>query len=327
VETLILVDFDNLLGFWQAHDPKTLPLMGAAGSADWWQPDRPETTAVLVGPGELPDLVVAVALNTTSALPSASGRPAPTMSYIRRLAASFGPRLYPNAKVGVEVGLVLRYPDAVDDLLVALVHQAALPEDVGVLKEVLLVSRDGGLVGRLGGRLREHSHRRNGIVHTWRPLHSTKRILRLYQTPDPPGAGTATEPALFRSTRVQSAAQARAVSTWPLDITANADLADMARLVEAHPSILTQIGATTPSLRGLARLVRSDAPAPSIPTGACAATDGLEFHRPQDPSPGQVTVSATETSPLGPGAVYLPDQAATVRCATRAAGSACPPPP
>ncbi len=315
MEALILVDLDNLLGGWQKEHAGSLPVASPRRGPSWLCADDPQREHdPLVAAGERPDTVVVVAANSTTMAAAHRGSASVDLSYLHRLAASLGALLTPGRRVALETGLTLQVPDGADNLLERLLEEAPRPEHAGQLERVALISQDMGLMGRVRGLLgRPRQDQPWFGVHRFWHDHANQRTFRDYKTPAPAPPGEAQPPKPSRSTRVRTAAEARAVGDWPLDLALGADLPDLARRIEANPSILTQIGATERSLRGLDRLARIDADELTT-TGPCAAADGLEFHRPGHHQPGTVGFVQFEPSPVGAGAVHLQRHGATVRC-------------
>ncbi|MBI5489011.1 MAG: hypothetical protein HY905_16880 [Deltaproteobacteria bacterium] len=218
--------------------------------------------------------------------------------------------------VSFEFVLTLTMPEAVDAALVRMLVNAGAAETAGSeFRQVLLVSDDLGLrrdvfwgLSRRRPWLNPDRKAAAGALgrSVWRFDVASRPLIRSFPrepnvTEKPCPASTGPVVVIDRPELAAWAARQRLQPTG--------NLPDIARQVTIRPAVLTQVGLTRATVRGVDRLRRRAAsPGAPIPLGACDARDGLEYcmsasHRRADPAARrQVQVLPTA---LGPGAVRL----------------------
>lgn len=167
----------------------------------------------------------------------------------------------------IEYGLVLVMPEAVDDLLLRLLHEAGHPQNTGKFGRVWLLSGDKGLRSRVAKKLGASSPENRGAC---------TRIAASFQRTYPPsparGAATGVPPSgpLTRPVDSEEAcAWAYHQGLWPGQC-----LSELAFLAEQEPWLATQIGPTETSVAGVFRL--GEVLAGREPALSCLPEDGLE---------------------------------------------------
>ena len=218
--------------------------------------------------------------------------------------------------VSIEIVLTLTMPEAVDAALVRMLGNAGAAETAGSdFRQVLLVSDDLGLrrdvfwgLSRQRPWLNPARKAAAGALgrSVWRFDVASRPLIRSFPreanvTEKPCPASTGPVVVIDRPELAAWAARQRLQPTGKLP--------DIARQVTIRPAVLTQVGLTRATVRGVDRLRRRAAsPGAPILLGACDPTDGLEYcvpasRRRADPAARrQVQVLPTA---LGPGAVRL----------------------
>jgi hypothetical protein len=99
----------------------------------------------------------------------------------------------------------------------------------------------------------------------------------------------------------------------PLNFPAGSDIGRLANIVSGCPGLLSQVGATTKSLRGVARLSELVRTWPHSTTaiGACGPDEGLEVHAAAEPK-GETVAGGLRPSEIGIGAIHSQKLQATV---------------
>ncbi|MFW6087642.1 MAG: hypothetical protein ACODAG_10595, partial [Myxococcota bacterium] len=280
VGTLVLVDFDNLACEVEGGLP--FPVRSPCEHAMWLDVGRPQewlaTDGVAPegreeGGGRAADCTVVVAMNAVTAAKWGLG-----WHYLRTLARALGIHLAGSARVRLEVALTLPVPQAADAALLRLCLEAPDPAAAGSVFDVWLLSRDGGLASALGGRLESGGLSREACaragVHHWVLLGQGVGCVRRFEggvrataSPTPP-----VEPRF--SVDVDTPGLAAWVASREVDLeSGDRELADVARAVLARPGLLSQVGMTRATVRGIERMAALPGPAE---IGACRPTDGLE---------------------------------------------------
>jgi hypothetical protein len=245
------------------------------------------------------------------------------MADVRRFCRRLAARLGLEAPLSIEIALTLKMPQTADTALLRLFRCTSEAELAGNYFQVTLVSDDRDLVRRvreaMGGQPGEAMG--TGMIRTWRKRNDwggDEAVLerRLDARPPPSCPPQAVAPEW--SARVDTEPRAAAAAQAQVCVGARPDLNQICYLAEGVPSVLSQLGLTSTSVRGIARLRRILGSAPSVGQphliGECAATDGLELHNPvlKDAKVPFAGVQAGEAS-VGIGAVHVPSLHATLR--------------
>ena len=208
-----------------------------------------------------------------------------TIAIARAVERAFGRE--PPAAVCMETALVLPMPEAADRALVRLVREAGTAQGEGDCDRVCLLSGDKRLRDAVQEAIETAS---SGAAWTklgldvfrlpavgWRAPTGTvsRRQMRTdLEVGRPSGAWSPASPTIIVDSEDSAAWAARK------PVQACGDLRFIADQLERRPSLLTQIGLTSVSARGVGRMVaHSSRPRGRILIGCCSADDGLELLR------------------------------------------------
>lgn len=294
MRALLLVDIDNVLE--RGSEDPTHDFAQQASKA----------VRRLQECGPVTDVAVACAFNTNSVYDYEL-----SFEGLRKLGSHFRDAL--GAREGhTEIALALTMPQTADVLLRRLMTQAPRQEWSGSYDLVVLFSGDVGLSADIGDHLarcawvRVLQERWAGTA--WARGSDGRPAIR--QPPARCRSGSGTAPSLDAVTVEIRGGDA--IAQWAgqrrVDCPLNISLHDLAQLVDRKPWVLSQLGATKTSLRGIARLERlpSDHPVLLAPV---SPKEGLEVPGMRDlPRTG---TTAREAS-VGIGAVRLLEPGATV---------------
>ncbi len=319
--TIILVDLDNLLrhdpnrrpGGANRHDASPRMTLWVAARAGWTEhdPGKPRARARRATSTSTNDRrlhVVTIAMNVETARVGRRGKKRGghgvrlTTDYLEELAGTlidvFSPA--PASEYGLELALTPPVAQAADAALIRLLDLPPCSEHAGSFDQVILISADQGLQREIHTRLTA-TIERTGFDQAPRFEESARVILdgetvgRWMSTGIPlvrpfeyvPDGGVSSEyqtpgPVVF----VEGPTDAARAAGDPVDVDGHTDLATIAHLAEDAPAILTQIGPTPHSTRGVARLTRLilDPTGDAVLIGECRALDGLELLRPKHAS-------------------------------------------
>ncbi len=269
---LVLVDLDNV----RRRDRGPLEHLAL-----------PERIAEVDGP----PCVVVFAMNLDTADHHVSAATLRTLA--ERIATSVG-----DAPLrGFEVALTLVVKESADAALERLLGSAPIPAHEGRLVTVHLLTEDQGLQESIGDKLRAYEDEKAGGRSTW---HRKGK-----KTPAPrrfvPGEldGFKDEPAEHPHLALTSNERVAAHAGRPVDIALGTPLHEIAGLAARRPGLLTQLGITTESVRGIGRMhavVSGQHPR----LGPLDPGDGVELCGDSVP-PGRY--ANPSPSPLGAGAV------------------------
>lgn len=305
--TLILVDFDNVMRELRAATD-LLPSSAPGGGNAWMVGG--EGIAVPTRTSETPTCVVAVALNTESAcdVGDAIG------PHLLRLAGHLAHFVAGAPTVGIELGLTLAAPQSADALLLRLLASSPRVGHDGAFHQVCLLSEDRGLVAAVADALTGWARRDDAVGFTrWDGAAAITR--HAPPAPRRPRCAAASVDDARRGILVADEALALWAAGQRVDLSADLGLVGIARRCRAAIGLLSQVGPTLASIRGMERLVaallRNE-----LDIGACDRRDGLEL-RPVTAPPD--TYLPGVPSRLGPGALRIEDARSTVRCRLPAA--------
>lgn len=245
--------------------------------------------------------VTAFAFNTDTALTERLDFGA-LRSAARGFADAIGARTH-----ALEVGLTLTMPQTADVLLARLVERAPTQAGAGDLVFGALLSKDRDLEHALhaafgasrSGWLRAH---RGWPLSAWRGERGV--LHRVAESPKTP-KGRELLDLTASYTEPVGRAHTVHVAERPVDAD-QGELVALAQLADDDPWILSQLGATKGSLRGLGRALDA-----TMPLGVVCADDGIEI-RGERPRPS--TVTRAEPASVGIGAARFPDERATLPC-------------
>jgi hypothetical protein len=309
---LVLVDLDNVLGFFEDLTLRKglwLPRFDRKLSRWGWVPDD----GAEVGSEPYPRrdaCVVTIAANTATVRRHGFDLP-DLWRFARHIARMFGP--IEHDAVRMEVALTLPSPQAVDRALRQLMLRAPNEGGAGRFELLALLSHDRGLreavacrlpKGRCGYPIREAY----GLVEAFSlPEKLCEGHSRRYaETPsDAEGAMPALPEEGYNVLRIATPGACAWASRQ--GVQRGATLVETARLVEANPARLTQIALTRSSFRGPSRLLASV----GATVGACASSDGLEFARELSET-RRLPAGVMRVSSLGAGAVAVDPPGVTV---------------
>lgn len=294
MRALLLVDLDNVLADLADARLETFDRRASA------------TLERLRKCGQVTEAVTACACNTTSVLTYNL-----TFKGLRRLGSHFRDAL--GAREGhTEVALALTMPQTADVLLRRLVSHAPRQEWSGSYDLVVLFTGDVGLSADMGDHLARRGWVR--VLHerwagtAWARANDGHPAIR--QPPARCRSGSGTAPSLDAVTVEIRGGDA--IAQWAgqrhVDSPPNHSLHELTQLVDRKPWVLSQLGATQTSLRGIARLEQlpSDHPILLAPV---SPKEGLEVPGTRDlPGAG----SAAREASVGIGAVRLQEPGATV---------------
>lgn len=208
---------------------------------------------------------------------------------------------------GVEVALVAPIPQAADAMLRPLLERSPFVEGAGSFGRVALLSGDHGLQRELAARLDGHRPTRHRYRTAWRWF-DLSVPLRRKQLPPALAPGEGALPPHY-SAKVSTRPAARAAQGLPIEAPAGAGLAAVAAAIRDRPHVLTQVGPTTASVRGIERLDRLLRAQVPVPIGRVAEAEGLEVHA------GPATLPPTRVDPgPAPGLARLVGEERTVLC-------------
>lgn len=254
MRALILVDLDNVLD----------------GTVADFASDAVRTLGRVKGTATA--VVTAFAFNTTTALEL-------TFEELRAASQRFQEALG-GSKGHTEIALALTMPQAADVLLERLAREAPTEATSGPYELAVLFTTDGDLAEALTaqpawkGWGKQFDEGKAGRC--WR--RGPQALPTIRKPPGPVRSGGGTEPNLDSVTIEISGGDG--VAAWAsrrqADIAPNATLKDLAQQAEREPWILSQVAATTKSLRGIGRM--NALPTPDVPLlGPVSRTDGLEI--------------------------------------------------
>jgi hypothetical protein len=305
--TLILVDLDNLVVGWARQHGGRLPLPLAPRRAggDWLEDDDGSGAGPAPRLDEKVETVVVLAVAARTVAKARSGL---SYAYLRRLAARLVAFAGASPAHAIELALTLTMPQAADVALERLAREASSPETAINYDELWLVSGDWGLArhfGRLGRPIPWRSAT-SCSVNAWRLAEPARRSF----SAAPHAVVAPVAPPLAWSRRIETAAHAAWAARQPVQAPPG-DLKALADAVERWPGLLTQVGATRTTVRGVARAMPLAGGAPPL-IGTCAPGDGLELRgdgvRQPATSPGPASPAA-----VGIGAAYFPEAGVTAR--------------
>ena len=283
---LVLVDLDNVRG----QDTGPLDAL--------WPARLPRSSE---HSDDAPPCVVVYAMNLETADHHV------TFEGLRALAEHLAAAIGRSSLRGVETALTLPVKESADVALERLLVQDPTDVHGGRLAGVHLLSDDHGLrqsvAKHLGTRYRE-AHR-DGVT-SWSFVGKKKPIARRAGKPGVHALGEA-DPA-HPHLAIDAPELIVQLGRNYVDIAAGASLHDVAVAASTRPGLLTQIGPTDATLRGVERLGRlAGGERPRL--SPLTYLDGVEFCR--DSVPGG-DYSAPRASALGPGAVRFEDPPGTV---------------
>lgn len=283
---LVLVDFDNLRG----GQPRPLSKV--------WVPEL----AALNDPAAA---VVAFAMNLESVDEHASF--AELAIFAERIASSMAR----SALRGFEVALTLPIKEAADVVLERLLMKAPTSAHEGHVVAVHLLSEDKGLRRQIGDKLsKRYQTRDTRTAKSWLFDHDArgkgKPLKRRGPSPGMPsfGRGAPSDP----HQAIMSRELIGQLGGRSVDIPEGASLVAIAEAAARRCGLLTQVGPTLQSLRGIERLRQiADGRHPTL--SPCEPDEGLEVCA-DSPTAGEYT--SPQPSTLGPGAVRFCSPPATI---------------
>lgn len=303
---LILVDLDNLRRCVFTRGPLPQPVEGPFTSDAWLEPhpqgdDRPPPVD-----GSRPPCVVVFAMN----LDTAADRDI-EFDTLRDFGQRLACVMTEAFLAGIEIVLTLPVKQSADKALERLLRHAPLPEHAGMLESVHLLTEDKGLrdsIHKELGKKYSLDRRSKDFVWAWARDGKSKGAPRQHLTSprlvSAVGDAAPTDPA--------QAIDTPALVAWaggqPVGVPPGTTLQELVTLLQRRPGLMTQVGPTVASLRGIERmerLARGERPL----LRPCDAGDGLE-RCDEDVVNGDY--SQPSESSLGPGAVRLGHP----RCAT-----------
>ena len=276
MSTLVLVDLDSLLGAWEDTGPPAdgdprLPMVSAGGC--WLQADEGQPAV-----GAPAACVVVLGMNTATVLrPVGRDVPSMTWEWAQRFGHALALSLCGGTASRVEVALTLTGPEAVDSVLYRLLLASPWPGTIDVARVVLL-SGDRDLKDRIEREVRPGLRRvpagsdvpsgrmwvraKGAKDDPWRAAHACRvwtarrgagrRRRGIPRAPVVPAPGPLPE---GWSVPIDGASLVVAAAGRSVDFAGTPSLAALAKAIgRDRPHLLSQIGPTTSSLRGVARL-------------------------------------------------------------------------
>ena len=295
MKALVLIDLDNVL-----HDRP-------AGNelADFLRDAIQRLERVGTG-AQITSCAVCFGLNTDTAITRRL-----TFANVRAAGETIG-RCVTQGPVRVEVGLVPVMPQAADVLLARMAREAPCEEAAGSYERAVVLSGDKGLIDSLSGELYGRSSwivERDWLGASWRMPEGGKSVVRKPPTgASVPAGGTAPQVTSFYTMNIDSGGLASWAGQRLLDVGSSCDLRELALQVDTNPWLLSQVGATTKTVRGIERLASMPSSA-ALTIGRVADKDVIEV-RGTGPCPAEV--SGASAASVGIGAVRFPSAAATV---------------
>lgn len=303
--TLILVDLDNLvIGWFNKHKQEgTLPTFGQSKSprGPWLVADR-ETDEVSHASAE-PKTVVVLAVNRSTVTKHHL-----SMKYLHRLASALVRWTGASPRFDIEVVLTLAMPQSADVALERLTRDAPRLGTAINYRTLWLVSQDRGLAlgleKSLGCSRPDIWNREECAVRRWKRRKPCKRTF----SSRPYAVAAPSAPAHAWSMRIVQASHA----AWAKSRRAQlppVDLVGMANVTKRLPGLLTQIGATSATVRGIGRLSQMVWHGMPPEIGECAPSDGLEM---SGENASTELVGSVSASHVGIGAAFVDTVEATV---------------
>ncbi len=300
MRALVLVDLDNVF--------------------KWLLPGLGELRLAKGPPATAAEAIVVLGMNCATARRIAE-RGLEKWADFERLGAGILALLENGARLaGVEVALTLTAPEAVDRALAGLLHSA--PDAAGQVgvNRVWVLSRDKGLQDEIVLRLSStrRVYPRLGLAAGCRVEGFNSKIGKgvlqcsdcgAYERRALPDRQAETQP-VAPSKSPSRFIEDEAGAAWACGQEAQhqGGLAQVARLVDGLPSLLTQVAVTRPAggtvTTGVSRL-RSVLSGQVRPLRPCRADDGLELDAIRQFEKKTFFVKGVEASPLGPGAIRL----------------------
>ncbi len=209
----------------------------------------------------------------------------------------------------VELGMCLSMPQTADTLLVRLLHESPTEDAAGDYHYVALVSKDQGLFRSLGGKRLSSwpgpPKWDRKLSRVWGPKERSRRTpMQMKGKPVGPEA-----PAfdVFYSACVESKSEAAWAAERNVDVNPSLSLVELASWVEKRPWLLSQLGATTSSVRGVARM--SQLPLEELHLGTFSKREGVELKGKLD---APQSARSPQPATVGIGAVHFGEPEATV---------------
>jgi hypothetical protein len=209
----------------------------------------------------------------------------------------------------VEIALALPMPQAADVLLARLARSAPTDAAGGPYHLAVLMSQDNDLARDLGGEVFARDKSRwvqleRGWLSAWGPTPGAAPLVR--KPPERARASGSEAVALSGAYTelVSELGHAGWARERPLDLGPDRELRALSVRLEEDPWLLSQIGATQRSLRGIARL-----PLGAEVLGPVCSKDGVEL---RGDAPRPTRLSALIAASVGIGAVRSPIERATV---------------
>ncbi|MEQ8461658.1 MAG: hypothetical protein RLO52_44450 [Sandaracinaceae bacterium] len=209
----------------------------------------------------------------------------------------------------VEIGLTPTMPQTADVLLARLARRAPDTGGAGSVTFAGLLSKDRDLVAALDEGFVKPKSRwmraaRGWPMNAWRADREGRSIARVAEV-----AGSAKGETPLGLPEFYTQPVGRAHARWAAARAVDAppeDLSVLAQLIDEEPWLLSQVGSTKKSLRGVARLLRR-----GEALGPICVDDGVELRgRAERPT----HVSRAEAASVGIGAARFPDERATLAC-------------
>lgn len=281
---LILVDLDNVAGPYGLRG-----LVELAAAAQKKVPDVREWR-------------VAFALNT-----STPGEHGVTLASLREAGSALG-----ATGDATEIALALTMPQTADVLIARLARWAPSDDAAGPYQAAILLTGDQDLADSLGEERYENSSHgwlrsEDGITTLWRMPEAGKPARR--EPPPPAKTHEPKRPELEQAYTlpVMEPSHASWAAMRTPDVDGALELEQLANLLDAEPWLLSQLGATLTSVRGIDRLTRLGGSSSHL--GGVCPEDGVEVrgHLPR-PRIGESPVAAS----VGIGAVRFRKSQATI---------------
>ena len=216
-----------------------------------------------------------IALNTDTVLERELA-----MDDLRRIAGELGEAVTSGKEGGVEIALCLTMPQTADVALVRLAVEAPFEAGSGEFDTIVLLSRDRELRRSLGALVIEgcagvQVSRNNNLGMMWQCPEGNQLRRRPPRVADAraPGAGPSAS-VDFYTIQIDSRALAGWAMCRSIDVKYGSSLFRLAQEIDQHPWLLSQLGLTEQSARGVARI----GALPGITAmGACSHKDGIEL--------------------------------------------------
>jgi len=299
---LVLVDVDNVIHTERWSGPLPEPAVAPEADIDWL---RRRGRVPAPDPAVAPAVVV-FALNLETA-----HDPAMTFAGLQRWAVALASVLANASLRGFEVALTLPAKQSADKALERLLEEAPRPDHAGALRAVHVLTHDKGLRASLEARLgRKYAATRHDVarVGSWTLASAKGAHRRRPPREAPPGLASVPESPSDPHVAIDTEALAIWAATQTVGLPATQGLDAIVGHLRSRLGLLTQIGLTTTSVRGLARLhALAHGTRPSL--GPCSHDEGLE-RCDLDVAPGRAR--GASASPLGPGALRLREPGVTV---------------